>query len=101
MKFDGQSSVEVHPHSNLDDLKTVTSISLFMRVDPDKDPIEDRFVLYLGDKNVRNLTETNSFSYLRFSFGKKKQKGKKKKQPSAAGDNKRHTAVLVFFFLAF
>ncbi|XP_024147137.1 laminin subunit alpha-4 [Oryzias melastigma] len=51
MKFDGQSSVEVHPHSNLDDLKTVTSISLFMRVDPDKDPIEDRFVLYLGDKN--------------------------------------------------
>uniref|UniRef100_A0A8C8DYB3 Laminin, alpha 4 n=1 Tax=Oryzias sinensis TaxID=183150 RepID=A0A8C8DYB3_9TELE len=51
MKFDGQSSVELHPHSNLEDLKTVTSISLFMRVDPDKDPIEDRFVLYLGDKN--------------------------------------------------
>uniref|UniRef100_A0A3P9L0B7 Laminin subunit alpha 4 n=1 Tax=Oryzias latipes TaxID=8090 RepID=A0A3P9L0B7_ORYLA len=51
MKFDGQSSVELHPHSNLEDLKTVTSISLFMRVDPDKDPIEDRFVLYLGDRN--------------------------------------------------
>lgn len=53
MKFNGQSSVEVHPHTNLDDLKTVTSISLFIRVDPDKDPIEDRFILYLGDRNGR------------------------------------------------
>ncbi|CAG5950513.1 unnamed protein product [Menidia menidia] len=51
MKFNGQSSVEVHPHMNLEELKTVTSISLFMRVDPDKDPIEDRFILYLGDRN--------------------------------------------------
>lgn len=53
MKFNGQSSVVVHPHTNLEELKTVTSISLFMRVDPDKDPIEDRFILYLGDRNVR------------------------------------------------
>ncbi|KAM6915336.1 laminin subunit alpha-4 [Xenentodon cancila] len=53
MKFNGQSSVEVQPHSNLEELKTVTSISLFMRVDPDKDPIEDRFILYLGDRNGR------------------------------------------------
>ncbi|KAM9355320.1 laminin subunit alpha-4 [Pholidichthys leucotaenia] len=51
MKFNGQSSVEVHPHTNLEELKTVTSISLFMRVDPDKDPIEDRFILYLGDRS--------------------------------------------------
>ncbi|XP_040920787.1 laminin subunit alpha-4 isoform X2 [Toxotes jaculatrix] len=51
MKFNGQSSVEVHPHSNLEELKTATSISLFVRVDPDKDPIEDRFILYLGDRN--------------------------------------------------
>ncbi|XP_060947763.1 laminin subunit alpha-4 [Limanda limanda] len=51
MKFNGQSSVEVHPHSNLEELKTVTTISLFIRVDPDKDPIEDRFILYLGDRN--------------------------------------------------
>lgn len=64
MKFDGQSSVEVHPHTNLEDLKTVTSISLFIRVDPDKDPIEDRFILYLGDRNVRNpgeKGETNAY----------------------------------------
>lgn len=52
MKFNGQSSVEVHPHSNVQELKTVTSISLFIRVDPDKDPIEDRFILYLGDRSV-------------------------------------------------
>ncbi|KAL6096213.1 lama4 [Pungitius sinensis] len=51
MKFNGQSSVEIHPHSNPEELKTVTSISLFLRVDPDKDPIEDRFILYLGDRN--------------------------------------------------
>lgn len=51
MKFTGQSSVEVHPPSNLEELKTVTSISLYMRVDPDKDPIEDRFILYLGDRS--------------------------------------------------
>lgn len=54
MKFTGRSSVEVHPPSNPEELKTVTSISLFMRVDPDKDPIEDRFILYLGDRSVRN-----------------------------------------------
>lgn len=55
MRFNGQSSVEVQPHSNLEELKTVTSISLFMRVDPDEDPIEDRFILYLGDRNVSNV----------------------------------------------
>uniref|UniRef100_A0A3B5LJZ4 Laminin, alpha 4 n=1 Tax=Xiphophorus couchianus TaxID=32473 RepID=A0A3B5LJZ4_9TELE len=53
MKFTGRSSVEVHPPSNPEELKTVTSISLFMRVDPDKDPIEDRFILYLGDRSGR------------------------------------------------
>ncbi|XP_046877503.1 laminin subunit alpha-4 [Hypomesus transpacificus] len=51
MKFNGQSSVEVQPHTNVEDLKTVTAISLFIRVDPDKDPIEDRFIFYLGDRN--------------------------------------------------
>ncbi|XP_056620180.1 laminin subunit alpha-4 isoform X1 [Triplophysa dalaica] len=50
MKFDGQSAVEIHPQTNVDELKTVTSISFYIRLDPDKDPIEDRFLLYLGDK---------------------------------------------------
>uniref|UniRef100_A0AAR2M073 Laminin, alpha 4 n=1 Tax=Pygocentrus nattereri TaxID=42514 RepID=A0AAR2M073_PYGNA len=53
MKFNGQSAVEVQPPPSADDLKAVTSISLYVRVDPDKDPIEDRFLLYLGDKNGR------------------------------------------------
>lgn len=64
MKFNGQSSVEVHPHSNLEELKTVTSISMFMRVDPDKDPIEDRFILYLGDRSVRNSGKTKRAALL-------------------------------------
>ncbi|XP_077567686.1 laminin subunit alpha-4 [Stigmatopora nigra] len=51
MKFNGQSSVEIHADTSLENLKAVTSISLFMKVDPDKDPIEDRFILYLGDRN--------------------------------------------------
>lgn len=59
MKFNGQSSVEVHPPSNLEELASMTSISLFMRVDPDKDPIEDRFILYLGDRNVRRKQQQN------------------------------------------
>uniref|UniRef100_A0AAY5ECW8 Laminin, alpha 4 n=1 Tax=Electrophorus electricus TaxID=8005 RepID=A0AAY5ECW8_ELEEL len=53
MKFNGQSAVELHPHPSMEELKAVTSISLYVRVDPDKDPIEDRFLLYLGDKNGR------------------------------------------------
>lgn len=57
MKFNGKSSVQIHPPSNLEELKSMTSISMFMRVDPDQDPIEDRIILYLGDRNVRNLWE--------------------------------------------
>lgn len=53
MKFNGQSSVEVQPPTNVEDLKTVTSVSLYMRVEPENEPIQDRLVLYLGDRNVR------------------------------------------------
>uniref|UniRef100_A0A8C7WEV2 Laminin, alpha 4 n=1 Tax=Oncorhynchus mykiss TaxID=8022 RepID=A0A8C7WEV2_ONCMY len=51
--YDMDISFQVQPHTNLEDLKTVTTISLFIRVDPDKDPIEDRFIFYLGDRNGR------------------------------------------------
>ncbi|XP_061099693.1 laminin subunit alpha-4 [Conger conger] len=51
MKFNGQSAVELQPHSNLEELKTVTSLSLFMKVDTDNQPTPDRFVFYLGDRN--------------------------------------------------
>ncbi|XP_066532892.1 laminin subunit alpha-4 isoform X2 [Hoplias malabaricus] len=53
MRFNGHSAVEVQPHSSLEELKAVTSISLYVRVNPDEDPIEDRFLLYLGDKSGR------------------------------------------------
>ncbi|XP_062857822.1 laminin subunit alpha-4 isoform X2 [Trichomycterus rosablanca] len=51
MKFNGQASVELRPPAKVEELKAVTSISLYIRVDPDSDPIEDRFLLYLGDKS--------------------------------------------------
>ncbi|KAJ8270780.1 hypothetical protein GJAV_G00119200 [Gymnothorax javanicus] len=51
MKFNGQSAVELQPHSNIEELRTATSLSLYMRVDPEIQPVQDRFVFYLGDKN--------------------------------------------------
>ncbi|XP_023665992.1 laminin subunit alpha-4 [Paramormyrops kingsleyae] len=51
MKFNGQSSVEVQPPTNVEDLKTVTSVSLYMRVEQENEPIQDRLVFYLGDRN--------------------------------------------------
>uniref|UniRef100_A0A6Q2ZNV8 Laminin subunit alpha 4 n=1 Tax=Esox lucius TaxID=8010 RepID=A0A6Q2ZNV8_ESOLU len=71
MKFNGQSLVEVHPHTNLEDLKTVTSISLFIRVDPDKDPIEDRFIFYLGGrKDYMGLAIKNDNLVYVYNLGK-------------------------------
>ncbi|XP_053332378.1 laminin subunit alpha-4 isoform X1 [Clarias gariepinus] len=51
MKFNGESSVELHPPADVDELKAVTSINLYVRVDPDLDGIEERFLLYIGSKN--------------------------------------------------
>uniref|UniRef100_A0A8C0L1U3 Laminin subunit alpha 4 n=1 Tax=Canis lupus dingo TaxID=286419 RepID=A0A8C0L1U3_CANLU len=57
MMFDGQSAVEVHPKTSLDDLKTFTSLSLYMKPPPVKQPepagAADRFVLYLGSKHAK------------------------------------------------
>lgn len=55
MKFDGQSAVEVHTKSNLEELKSFTSMSLYMRV-PSSSELgqsakQDRFIMYLGNKN--------------------------------------------------
>jgi Lutheran blood group glycoprotein len=56
MMFDGQSAVEVHPKTSIDDLKAFTSLSLYMKP-PVKQPevtgTADQFVLYLGSKTVR------------------------------------------------
>ncbi|XP_065744712.1 laminin subunit alpha-4 [Phocoena phocoena] len=57
MMFDGQSAVEVHPKARMDDLKTFTSLSLYMKPPPVKQPelggTADQFVLYLGSKNAK------------------------------------------------
>uniref|UniRef100_H0X4C4 Laminin subunit alpha 4 n=1 Tax=Otolemur garnettii TaxID=30611 RepID=H0X4C4_OTOGA len=56
MMFDGQSAVEVHPKTSVDDLKAFTSLSLYMKP-PVKSPElagpADQFVLYLGSKNAK------------------------------------------------
>lgn len=57
MMFDGQSAVEVHPKTSVDDLKTFTSLSLYIKPPTVKKSeqtgISDQFILYLGSKNVR------------------------------------------------
>ncbi|XP_040839080.1 laminin subunit alpha-4 isoform X2 [Ochotona curzoniae] len=56
MMFDGQSAVEVHPKTNIDDLKTFTSLSLYMKPpvkQPEEAGIADQFILYLGSKNAK------------------------------------------------
>ncbi|XP_069742928.1 laminin subunit alpha-4 [Narcine bancroftii] len=55
MKFDGHSAVEVHTNSNLEELKSFTSMSLYMRVPSQNEQghsaKQDRFIMYLGNKN--------------------------------------------------
>lgn len=63
MKFDGQSAVEVHTKSNLEELKSFTSMSLYIRV-PSSSELgqsakQDRFIMYLGNKNVSSPTQAN------------------------------------------
>ncbi|XP_068933119.1 laminin subunit alpha-4 isoform X1 [Petaurus breviceps papuanus] len=57
MMFDGQSAVEVNTKTSVDDLKTFTSMSLYMKP-PAKEAVKnenaDRFILYLGSKNAKS-----------------------------------------------
>ncbi|XP_042526413.1 laminin subunit alpha-4 [Dipodomys spectabilis] len=56
MMFDGQSAVEVHPKTRMDDLKAFTSLNLYMKPpvrQPDVAEIADQFVLYLGSKSAK------------------------------------------------
>ncbi|XP_006157079.1 laminin subunit alpha-4 isoform X2 [Tupaia chinensis] len=56
MMFDGQSAVDVHPKTSMDDLKAFTSLSLYMKP-PVKQPelagTPDQFILYLGSKSAK------------------------------------------------
>ncbi|XP_062889767.1 laminin subunit alpha-4 [Mobula hypostoma] len=55
MKFDGRSAVELHTKTNLEELKSFTSMSLYMRIpslsEQGQAAIQDRFIMYLGNKN--------------------------------------------------
>lgn len=57
MMFDGQSAVEVHPKTSVDDLKTFTSLSLYIKPPTvkksEQTEISDQFILYLGSKNAK------------------------------------------------
>lgn len=56
MRFNGSSGVEVRPPSNLEDLKAYTSLSFFLQRPQKRSDMpqraSDRFVLYLGNKDV-------------------------------------------------
>uniref|UniRef100_A0A8B9ZHF6 Laminin subunit alpha-4 n=1 Tax=Anas platyrhynchos TaxID=8839 RepID=A0A8B9ZHF6_ANAPL len=57
MTFGGQSAVEVNPKINVEELKSFTSMSLYIKLQKDNPQLAaspDRFILYLGSKNVKN-----------------------------------------------
>ncbi|XP_009980957.1 PREDICTED: laminin subunit alpha-4 [Tauraco erythrolophus] len=57
MMFGGQSAVEVNPKINVEELKSFTSMSLYIKLQNDNPQLAaspDRFILYLGNKNAKN-----------------------------------------------
>ncbi|XP_072188294.1 LOW QUALITY PROTEIN: laminin subunit alpha-4 [Excalfactoria chinensis] len=57
MMFGGESAVEVNPKINVEELKSFTSMSLYIKLQKDNPQLAaspDRFILYLGSKNVKN-----------------------------------------------
>ncbi|OPJ73168.1 laminin subunit alpha-4 [Patagioenas fasciata monilis] len=57
MMFRGQSAVEVNPKINVEELKSFTSMSLYIKLEKDNPQLAaspDRFILYLGNKNAKN-----------------------------------------------
>ncbi|NWZ24573.1 LAMA4 protein, partial [Asarcornis scutulata] len=57
MTFGGQSAVEVNPKINVEELNSFTSMSLYIKLQKDNPQLAaspDRFILYLGSKNVKN-----------------------------------------------
>ncbi|NXC20882.1 LAMA4 protein, partial [Corythaeola cristata] len=58
MMFGGQSAVEVNPKINVEELKSFTSMSLYIKLQKDNPQLAaspDRFILYLGNKNCWRL----------------------------------------------
>ena len=93
--FDGQSAVEVHPRASMDDLKTFTSLSLYMKPPPVKQSelavTADQFILYLGSKNVR------ASGFTRWNYIKRKDKcfslASKKKKTTCANKQNSHSST--------
>uniref|UniRef100_A0A8D2NTU0 Laminin subunit alpha 4 n=1 Tax=Zosterops lateralis melanops TaxID=1220523 RepID=A0A8D2NTU0_ZOSLA len=57
MMFEGQSAVEVNPKINVEELKSFTSMSLYIKLHKDNPQLAaspDRFILYLGNKNAKH-----------------------------------------------
>ncbi|NXK62146.1 LAMA4 protein, partial [Sylvietta virens] len=57
MMFEGQSAVEVNPKINVEELKSFTSMSLYIKLHKDNPQLSaspDRFILYLGNKNAKH-----------------------------------------------
>ncbi|NXH10683.1 LAMA4 protein, partial [Bucco capensis] len=57
MMFGGKSAVEVNPKINVEELKSFTSMSLYIKLQQDNPQLAaspDRFILYLGNKNGKN-----------------------------------------------
>ncbi|XP_027548756.1 laminin subunit alpha-4 isoform X3 [Neopelma chrysocephalum] len=57
MMFGGQSAVEVNPKINVEELKSFTSMSLYIKLQKDNPQLAaspDRFILYLGNKNAKH-----------------------------------------------
>ncbi|NWV64755.1 LAMA4 protein, partial [Malurus elegans] len=57
MMFEGQSAVEVNPKINMEELKSFTSMSLYIKLHKDNPQLAaspDRFILYLGNKNAKH-----------------------------------------------
>ncbi|KAF4804722.1 laminin subunit alpha 4 [Turdus rufiventris] len=57
MMFEGQSAVEVNPKINVEELKSFTSMSLYIKLPKDNQQLAtspDRFILYLGNKNAKH-----------------------------------------------
>lgn len=74
MRFNGSSGVEVRPPSNLEDLKAYTSLSFFLQRPQKRSDMpqraSDRFVLYLGNKDVRIFWDLIWFLELAICFEK-------------------------------
>ncbi|KAM4693682.1 laminin subunit alpha-4 [Discoglossus pictus] len=54
MKFGGKSAVDVNLKTNIADLKAYSSMSLFMNPSAHQEQPQNRFIMYLGDRNAKS-----------------------------------------------